>query len=270
MSNQVAAISNGSIGLVSLDVAGFRVTDAQFPPRLTLPSHYHPRACLAVVLEGSIEKSYRQAAHLAPAASVLTMPPEERHADQFQQGGAHMLVIEPGPATDDLLRPYAHLFACGHRRDPGLTGLAWRLSQETHAPDTASPLAAEGLILEMLARLARQPSPSVERRRPPWLGGVEERLYSLGAAPCDLSHLAAEVGVHPVHLARVFRAHFGVSIGAYVRRLRLDWAAHQLAVSNEPLSALAVDAGFVDQSHFTRAFKQHTGLTPGQYRQARR
>jgi AraC-like DNA-binding protein len=36
--------------------------------------------------------------------------------------------------------------------------------------------------------------------------------------------------------------------------------------SNAPLVAVALEAGFADQSHFTRAFKRHTGLAPGRYR----
>jgi AraC family transcriptional regulator len=77
--------------------------------------------------------------------------------------------------------------------------------------------------------------------------------------------LADEIGVHPVHLARVFRAHHGMPLGTYLRGLRLDWAAGQLRTST-PLADIAAGAGFVDQSHFTRAFRSHTGLTPGQYR----
>jgi AraC family transcriptional regulator len=57
-----------------------------------------------------------------------------------------------------------------------------------------------------------------------------------------------------------------VSVGEYLRRLRLDWAASQLAATETPLALLAAEAGFADQSHFTRAFKRHAGLTPARYR----
>jgi AraC-like DNA-binding protein len=55
-------------------------------------------------------------------------------------------------------------------------------------------------------------------------------------------------------------------VGEYVRRLRLDWATAQLAATDTPLAVLAAEAGFADQSHFTRAFKGYAGLTPGKYR----
>jgi AraC-like DNA-binding protein len=57
-----------------------------------------------------------------------------------------------------------------------------------------------------------------------------------------------------------------MTIAEYVRMLRLDWAAARVAKSEEPLSAIALRAGYADQSHFTRAFKRRTGLTPAQYR----
>jgi len=43
-------------------------------------------------------------------------------------------------------------------------------------------------------------------------------------------------------------------------------AAAMLANSDLPLSAVAVDLGFYDQSHFTRIFRQLTGATPGTFR----
>ena len=57
-------------------------------------------------------------------------------------------------------------------------------------------------------------------------------------------------------------------LGAYVRSLRLDWVAGRLVQSEESLASLALAAGFADQSHLTRAFKCHSGLTPQAYRRA--
>jgi AraC-like DNA-binding protein len=59
-------------------------------------------------------------------------------------------------------------------------------------------------------------------------------------------------------------------MGSYVRRLRLDWAARELVRSETSLAGVALEAGFADQSHFTRFFKRHTGLTPQAYRRAMR
>jgi AraC family transcriptional regulator len=86
----------------------------------------------------------------------------------------------------------------------------------------------------------------------------------------SVTEIAASVGVHPSHLARSFRAYYRESLGECVRRLRLEWAASRLVRADVPLATLANEAGFVDQSHFTRAFKRRFGLTPARYRAAHR
>lgn len=270
MSNASAPIAKGSVDLSVMEVAGFRVTDAVFPPMLALASHYHERTCFAVVLEGSVDKAFPRTEYYSPASTAITMPAEERHKDQFQRVGAHMLVIEPGPRTEEVVRPCSTVLdQVNHFRNGGVVALAWRMSRELRHPDAVSHLAIEGLALEMLAAAARLLSPAPpEKHPPPWLSTAEEFVRASFMEHFQVADLASQVGVHPVHLSRVFRAHFGESLGQYVRRLRLDWAAGQLTTSDVALTHLAGLAGFADQSHFTRAFKCHTGLTPAQYRQS--
>jgi AraC-like DNA-binding protein len=72
-----------------------------------------------------------------------------------------------------------------------------------------------------------------------------------------------------MHLARVFRDRLHTSVGGYVRMLRLQWAAHRIIETDDSIADIALEGGFADQSHFTRRFREHTGLTPGQYRRRR-
>jgi AraC family transcriptional regulator len=93
---------------------------------------------------------------------------------------------------------------------------------------------------------------------------LHERLPEAPA----LSGIAAEVGVHPAHLAHEFRRFYGTTAGEYLRRIRVEHAARVVAQTALPLSEVAAAAGFYDQSHFSNAFKRATGATPGQYRAA--
>jgi AraC family transcriptional regulator len=81
-----------------------------------------------------------------------------------------------------------------------------------------------------------------------------------------MSEIAAQARVHPVYLARVFRQVYGVTPGEYVRRLRLEWAKERILNSAEPLSDLALQAGFADQSHLSRAFRARYGVPPAHLR----
>jgi AraC family transcriptional regulator len=99
-----------------------------------------------------------------------------------------------------------------------------------------------------------------------WLDKVKEIIHSQYAEPLRLSQIAKAVNVHPVHLARTFRNHHNCTIGEYVRQLRIEFACRQLSTSETSLAEIALQAGFASQSHFSTAFKLHTGMTPVRYR----
>jgi AraC family transcriptional regulator len=136
---------------------------------------------------------------------------------------------------------------------------------ELKARDVSWCLAAEGLVLQLIATAGREAACT---GRVPWLRRARELLHErVPDVPGSLTELAAEVGVHPAHLARCFRREYGQTVGEHARALRLEWAAEQLALDDASLAEIALRAGFADQSHFTRAFRQHAGVTPGRYRE---
>jgi AraC family transcriptional regulator len=260
----------GSPVFHSLSLDGFDVVEAWFAPGDHLPRHTHDRACVAVMLDGSFD--LRIAGHClhCPPATVFTEPVAETHANRIGPAGARVVVIQPDPDRIEMHRPFAgFLDRVTHRHDAGVAAQAARLASELNASDDVAPLAAEGLVLEMLVGLARAGRTEL-RRPPPWLLRAQELLHERFAEPLRTADIAREVAMHPAHLARVFRQCFRMSMGAYVRRLRLEWVARELAGSDASLAGLALAAGFADQSHFTRAFKRYSGLTPSAYRRSRR
>jgi AraC family transcriptional regulator len=182
--------------------------------------------------------------------------------------GAHVVVVQPDPTRTELFRPFAgFLGSHTHRHDGGVAALAARLARELDVTDDLSALAAEGIVLEMLVSLARL-APDRLGRPPGWLLRAQELVHDRFRETLRTAEIAREVQVHPAHLSRAFRTYFKVSVGSYVRRLRLDWAREELAHSTTSLATVALAAGFADQSHFTRAFKRHTGLTPQRFRRS--
>ncbi len=150
-------------------------------------------------------------------------------------------------------------------RAPVASALARRLALELRAGDLGWELAAEGIVLQLLAAMGRE---AAGAERAPWVREVRDLLHErVPDAPGSLTELAAFAGVHPAHLARCFRREFGQSVGEYGRVLRLEWAAEELARDDARLADVALRAGFADQSHFTRLFRRHTGVTPGHYRE---
>ena len=263
-------VTLGSPNFRSLELEGFGVTEAWFPATEVLPRHSHDRACVAVMMDGSFDLRLTGKVYQCFPTSIFTEPAGETHANFMGPSGAHVVVVQPDPACADLLRPFAGMLGrAAHSHHRGLTERASRLARELDSPDDLSALAAEGIVLEMLVDLARLDYGRA-RRPPLWLLRAQEVLHAHFAEPIRTGELASAVGVHPAHLARSFRTHYGQSIGTYVRRLRLDWAARELLQSDVSLAAVALAAGFADQSHFTRFFKRHIGQTPHAYRRTMR
>jgi AraC family transcriptional regulator len=104
---------------------------------------------------------------------------------------------------------------------------------------------------------------------PAWLLRVLKKIRDEFIEGLSIDVLAKDAGVHPVHLASVFRRFQHESIGQYVRRLRVQRAAALLSNRAIPLSEVAQAAGFADQSHLTRVFRLHMGTTPGNYRRSK-
>ena len=104
------------------------------------------------------------------------------------------------------------------------------------------------------------------RTAPSWFSRVKDQLHSQFHENIRIGDLAAEAGVHPVHLARVFRRQEGLTPGDYVQKLRIRAACELLIHHETPLAGVATECGFADQSHFSRTFKKIMRATPSQFR----
>ena len=132
--------------------------------------------------------------------------------------------------------------------------------------DELSPLIVEGLTSEILGEAARFSLSKREPGPPSWLEQARELLHDQFHEHLTLAQVAGSVGVHETHLSREFRRYYRSTVGEYIRHLRIEFACHKLSTSETPLSAIALAAGFTDQSHFARTFKLRTGMSPATYR----
>lgn len=78
----------------------------------------------------------------------------------------------------------------------------------------------------------------------------------------SLLAIAADLEVSASHLCRVFKRHTGLSMSAYVKRLRVAAALDLVAAGHRDLTAVALDVGFYSHSHLTTAFREVYGEPP--------
>jgi AraC family transcriptional regulator len=96
------------------------------------------------------------------------------------------------------------------------------------------------------------------------LGYIDKNL----TRELSLFEIAREAGFSVPHFYRLFRRLTGDTVGAYIVRRKVSMAAHDLAVSDEPITGIAFKYGFESHDVFTRAFKRVYGISPSAYRRS--
>jgi AraC family transcriptional regulator len=246
---------------------GLSLTETRYAPQVLLDTHHHDHATLSLVFRGAYEERVGRRAHACLPFSFVCKPPQIAHANAIGPTGLHALFVEimgdraEEAAEAGLVPPDAVCL-----RSPVVVGLVARVADELRTRSTAFELSIEGLVLELWAAAARQRPMAHERRAPPWLVRARDFVEASFRERISLGDVARAAGVHPVHLAQVYRRRYGHTVGGHVRALRIEFAMRALADPALSISRIALDAGFVDHSHFTRAFRTRTGLTPSRYR----
>lgn len=246
------------------------LTDTSYSPGLRLYPHAHEHACFGAVLAGGFSEKGPAGKLFCSARAVFFRPPQVVHENRVSGEGARCFYVELSPGWVSRIAEYGSLPDQLMSFESGtLQKLANCVYAEWQDMDEAAPLAIEGLACQMAAQVCRVARLEREPRPPLWLARVNEILRCRFQSPIRLADLAREVGIHPVHLAREFRRYYGVTVGEFRRKCRIDFACDRLVRSNLAIIEIALESGFAQQPHFTSVFKRITGLTPCRYRKLR-
>jgi AraC family transcriptional regulator len=244
--------------LRSRALSDMSLVEIAYSSSLRTPEHCHERDLLCLVLDGSyVERCGRRHRTRKPL-EVFFHPAGVSHASDFRAAGARILRIE----IDPRFRPTEGVEPDGESS----ARLARHLYEEFVLQDEASRFAVEEIALRLVARVRGWEARTADRMLPAWLLDAKECVRAGFHGRLTLRDVAVAAGVHPIHLASVFRRHHGCSVGQFIQRLRIDQARRDLARADATLAAVAADCGFADQCHFTRVFKRQVGTTPGRYR----
>lgn len=127
------------------------------------------------------------------------------------------------------------------------------------------------------ARLYLVPGPSVRSAqatasrgglRAGTLRRVREFIENELANPVTVHDLATIAGLSDCHFARAFKRSVGMPPHRYLTHRRIERAIESIRKTDRPLARIALEAGFCDQSHFSRCIARATGKTPGDIRRA--
>lgn len=267
-SNGYAKLAAGEMygRLVRHQKMGYVVlSETVYAPNSTTREHAHENAHFCLLIKGAFtEICWNKTLECRPS-SLSYLVAGEAHRDHFLTT-SRCFIVDIAPALMERARDHGvRLDESANFQDRGLSNLAFKLHREFYQKDAAARLAAEGLALELIAEASRRPTDR-DQRAPHWLERAKDLLHSRFSENLTHDEIAAEVSVHPVHLAREFRRHYQCTIGEFVRMARIEHARLKISTSELPILQIALNAGFFDQSHFTRAFKRIVGMTPAEYR----
>jgi AraC-like DNA-binding protein len=138
---------------------------------------------------------------------------------------------------------------------------------------SAPALELQAIVLELLDEALRALGPShdtphLTRRQRALVEEARLAILRSLAEPPTLVELAAYLGCSPFHISRLFRA-TGLGLRQYLRRVRVRLAAERLRRGTTDLTELALELGFCDHSHLTRAFRAEWGVPPSRFTGAR-
>ncbi len=222
---------------------------------IEIEPHVHDDAHLIFVLEGNYITSAVGAPPVTAAPILVDNPAGTAHRDRFLNSTGRFLAINISPE----LSKEGNASVSRHPAD------VTRMIEVIEELEFGKPTLT---LEEVAAAILAQDAEKLSRKTPPWITRAYEQIMEENPGMLTLSGLAQEAGIHPVHLARVFRRSFGRTAGQLLRDRQFERACDRLQLGRDSIAQIALDIGFYDQAHFSRFFSRRSGSSPGRYRQA--
>ncbi|HEY8460795.1 MAG TPA: AraC family transcriptional regulator [Blastocatellia bacterium] len=196
----------------------------------------------------------------------------DRSTDQLYIGVQPQVISKTAEAAGIDLRR-AGIVASFGSQDSTVYHIARRLLQERRNSGPGSRLYTDALVTELVIHLLREYS-SLRAREdvraaapdPGQLRPALEMIHDDLQANPSLKELADAAHLSPHHFSRIFKRVTGLSPHQYVLSQRVQAARRLLAETTLPITEVAHQVGFYDQSHFTYHFKRLIGVTPSEIR----
>jgi len=190
-------------------------------------------------------------------------------------------LLQSVPGSFDLFRRQARdpatqhpiVLHCRPAEQAALLAQLETIMAEHEAAESGWQLAVTGGLLEVLRVTARlwaetwhpEPVQLADRTE----RAIQETVRHLEAhytEPMDLDALARRVHLSRWHLSRNFNRRMGMSVSAFVHRLRAEAACRHLRLTDQPIGQIARELGYHEVAYFTRCFRKHMGRSPRAYR----
>ncbi|HEX9961312.1 MAG TPA: helix-turn-helix transcriptional regulator [Pyrinomonadaceae bacterium] len=257
-------VKNSNIGGIWTSIARYDETLRTRPTSFN-EWHFHQNPHFSFILEGgNIERR--------KTVSAESRPGEVRF---YHTGEPHQNVNVLYPSKNfnveidaDFLSRYdlseSAIDAAVAANFPNIKFTMLRIYKEAVSQSGARELAVHSLILGAVSKKTGDAKKTLQLPR--WADKVVQILRDRWNENPSLKELSEASGVHPITISKHFPKYFSCTLGEYVRRVRIEKSLAFIKQSDDSLTDIAYRCGFADQSHFTRVFKDLTGLKPGVFK----
>ena len=237
--------------------------------------HSHAHFSIGAITAGRSTYLHEQSSFEVTAGTVVLMNPGDVHACNpiDDQPWSYLMLYVETPWLTDLQHQLGFSAELEFRRFSDTHLNDARLFHDLNAlyavlvDEQQDVLCKQSAAVEFFSDLQLRLNPIEQSVREP--NFKLERAADFIRQHCtdllSLDDICAAAELSPSYLIRAFKQHYGMTPHAFLVNQRIQFARECLR-RGQLIADVALEAGFADQAHFQRAFKQHLAATPGQYR----
>jgi AraC family transcriptional regulator len=230
------------------------------PSHARVPQHAHDWPVLSLFVLGSYVNETEVGERFISGPSAVLYRAGAAHRNTIAAVGFEQIEIEFDPSW------------LGRRLRPSLPVELWvggRVGREArHLARACETEASEDFLRATLQRFLQGAVRQTQREPANWIGTLTRRLRE--DTTLKISDLAIEARRHPSWVGSAYRQATGEGLQEAAARFRVERATCLLRETDQPLSSVALEAGFCDQSHMNRTFRRILERSPVAVRQDRR
>jgi len=273
------------------DTSPFRCGKNVIPKGNTLVSKWHEQLEVKYILSGRLEMACGTKIICAEQGDIIVINPCQRHINKTESSSAqyHLLMVDLSCFSSN---PLLHGAFDGYeegsfgfenviRGDLETERIVLDLCQVLPDASQDAQLKACGLFLLLFSNLKERHKDENYRAphsNPKKFSNRQENIIEIAmgyiyehyAETILLADIAQCCYVTPYHLCRIFKEATGQSPIEYLMEFRINKAAILLETTDTAIGIIGQKTGFADTGYFSRCFRKHKGVSPSDYRTARK
>lgn len=249
--------------------------------------HIHKKYEIYYQLEGTRRYFIGDSAYLINAGNIVLISEDEIHKTGSVENSAHARIVLNFnreylegvlpflPEGIDLFACFAsriHVLNVSLRKQGVVESLLQRLWQDREDTSAEADALRKTQLLELLLYLNRyvgeqkQSETNVAKISNKTIDKIQSYISTHYRESLTLSQIAAQFYISPYYLSHLFKKTTNLSIVEYINGVRIMAAKNLLERGDLRVAGVSEETGFSTTAHFSRVFKESTGLSPQQYR----